>query len=124
MTTCENFESSNWPVLDAQAVIRDMDNDAAGYREVAIIFLEEVDPTLQSLAAQAGQGLSALVPILHEAANSMSIIGARRGANLVRQMEGDIYEGATPETAEAVELCSLCLVRTALALREFLDQQP
>lgn len=120
MTPPDLTEASTLPLLDAAATIRDMDDDIEGYREVAATFLEELTPTIEALSREAARGLPAIVPVLHEAANSMSIVGAQRGAAIVRQLESDIHQGVQLDVSEVRAVCELCLRHSADRLQKFL----
>ncbi len=88
---------SQLPVLDAQGVMRAM-GDFSGdiYREVGEVFLEDLPSMRRSLRTAEGSA-EALIPALHELANSLGVVGAQRGEALVRDLERRLRDGETLE---------------------------
>ena len=82
------------PILDADWVVRDMGHDVEGYREVAAMFIEDLPILRARLALSASSTSAALVAVVHEVANSLGVIGARRGAARVRMTERCLREGS------------------------------
>lgn len=118
-------EITDWcklPELDADWVVRDLGNDEEAYRAVAGMFLEDLPAMHKSLDRISDKSAMALVPAIHEIANSLGVIGAQRGAALVRDAERRLRQG---EAVSPQDLCALshgALDRAEAALREWLGQ--
>ena len=108
------------PVLDADGVVRDMGNDMESYRAVADMFLEDLTVMRNALARATGASAASLVPAIHEAANSLGVIGARRGAAVVRNTERRIRQGEAMSLASAKAVIQRELEQTEAALRAWL----
>lgn len=111
---------STLPVLDAEWVVRDMGNDMEAYRAVADMFLEDLTVMSTALDRANGESAACLVPAIHEAANSLGVIGARRGAAVVRNTERRIRQGEAIPLASAKTLVQRELERAEVALRVWL----
>ena len=85
MTFDDGSAAKPLPLLDADAVVRDLGNDLEIYHEVVAMFLEDLVVVRAALAA--ALSVAALLPVIHEAANSLGVIGALRGAQQLRATE-------------------------------------
>ncbi len=122
MDTNEVVDPDSLAVLDADWVVRDMGQDVEGYLEVAEIFLEDLAASRAGLSSGAGGTAVALLPLIHELANSLGVIGARRGTALVRRTEHSLRNGV-PLTAGEVSGQSLRVLDEAeAALRAWMAQ--
>jgi hypothetical protein len=106
------------PLLDADAVVRDLGNDREIYCEVAALFLEDLGTVRAALAAELPVG--ALLPVIHEAANSLGVIGALRGAQQVRATEQRLREGQAITLTEVRRVAAQALDDAEAALRSWL----
>ncbi len=108
------------PILDADWVVRDMGHDAEGYREVAAMFIEDL-PILRARLAVSASGTSeALVAAMHEVANSLGVIGARRGAARARFIERCLRDGSETDMLAIERLALEALSSTEAALQVWL----
>lgn len=107
---------SSLPELDAEWVVRDLGDDLEAYRAVADMFLDDLSAMRISLARSLGESAQALVPTIHEIANSLGVIGARRGAAQVRDAERRIRQGeaVSVEGVQAQAQQALDLAEAAL----------
>jgi HPt (histidine-containing phosphotransfer) domain-containing protein len=121
MSTKTNIHSL--PVLNAEQVMRDMNDDGEIYREVAQVFLDDAHVQHGHLAA-AGSDRSAVIAIIHEVANSLGIIGASRGEQAVRQAERQLLDNPAEDLAAAVATAMSALAEAQQALRAWLATSP
>ena len=124
METNEALDLDTLPVLDADWVVRDMGQDAEGYREVASMFLEDLGVSRASLLRGADGAALALLPMIHELANSLGVIGARRATAQVRQTEHRLRSGEVLIAREVVQQAVQWLDEAEIALRAWMAQQP
>ncbi len=100
------------PVLNADQVMRDMNDDGEIYREIAQVFLEDALVQRARLTA-AGGDRDAAVAALHEVANSLGIIGASRGEQVVRLAEQRLLGGAAEDAIGATVLTAIAALDEA-----------
>ena len=124
METNELVDPDSLPVLDADWVVRDMGQDIEGYREVASIFLEDIGVSRAGLLAGVDGAAVVLLPLIHELANSLGVIGARRGTALVRRTEHRLRSGESLTAQEVVHQSVDMLDEAEAALRAWMAQQP
>ena len=113
-------DASHLPELDAEWVVRDMGNDEEAYRAVADMFLEDLAVMRDALNRSTGDSATKLLPAIHEAANSLGVIGARRGAAVVRGTERRIRQGEGMTLDSAKTVVQHELDRAEAALRAWL----
>jgi HPt (histidine-containing phosphotransfer) domain-containing protein len=120
-TDADDGADPSLPVLDAAWVIRDMGQDAEGYAELVGIFLEDVPATLNVLAGIEGGVVSdALLALIHEACNSMGVIGARRGAAQMHALERRLRRGEQMSAAQVAASASTALSSAQSAIQAWL----
>ena len=107
------------PVLNAEQVMRDMNDDGEIYREVAQVFLEDAHVQHGHLAT-VGSDRSAAIAIIHEVANSLGIIGASRGEQAVRLAERQLLDNPAADSAAAVLTAMSALTQAQLALSDWM----
>jgi HPt (histidine-containing phosphotransfer) domain-containing protein len=122
MNSNENDDRCELPELDADWVVRDLGDDEEAYRAVAGMFLEDLPAMHHSLDRINDQSAVALVPAIHEVANSLGVIGARRGAALVRDAERRVRQGEAMSPQDLRGLSHRALDRAEVALCEWLGQ--
>jgi len=94
--------------------------DEDAYRAVADMFLEDLAVMRGSLTRASGGSAADLVPIIHEVANSLGVIGARRGAARVRYTERRLREGEVMSAADVAAVSQQALDQAEAALRRWL----
>ena len=112
------------PVLDADWVVRDMGDDAESYREVASMFLKDLPVLRATLARGARSSSAALISVIHEVANSLGVIGARRGTARVRLAERRLREGAQIDLLWVEQLAVEALALAEEALLAWMSRPP
>jgi len=112
------------PILDADWVVRDMGHDLEGYREVAAMFIEDLPILRARLAASASSSSEALVAAIHEVANSLGVIGAKRGAARARAIERCLRDGSETDLLAIERLAIEALSSTEVALQAWLAASP
>jgi hypothetical protein len=112
------------PILDADWVVRDMGHDVEGYREVAAMFIEDLPILRARLALSASSTPAALVAVIHEVANSLGVIGARRGAARVRMTERCLREGSDMDMLAIERVAVEDLSSAESALQAWLAASP
>ncbi len=112
------------PILDADWVVRDMGHDVEGYREVAAMFIEDLPILRARLALGASSTSAALVAVIHEVANSLGVIGARRGAAHVRMTERCLREGSEMDLLAIEHVAVDALSSAESALQAWLSASP
>jgi len=108
------------PLLDAENAIRDMGADQEGYCEVSAIFLEELPALLDLLELRSHGASATILPVIHEAANSLGVIGASRGEQRLRELEAVLRMSGGVTAQEASQSASAALQQAAGALRAWL----
>jgi len=112
------------PVLDADWVVRDMGDDPESYREVASMFLKDLPVLRATLAQGARSSSAALISVIHEVANSLGVIGARRGTARVRLAERRLREGAQIDLLWVEQLAVEALALAEEALLAWMSRPP
>ncbi len=117
-----NVDGHALPVLDTNLVIADMGQDRDAYSELAEVFLIELPKTLSALErASAGANPAALLALIHEACNSLGVIGAMRGAAQTRALERRWRQGEPVPTDQASEIVRSALLEAETALTQWLE---
>jgi HPt (histidine-containing phosphotransfer) domain-containing protein len=112
---------SSLPELDAEWVVRDFGNDEESYRAVADMFLSDLAALRQSLVRAPGESVATLMPAIHEIANSLGVIGARRGAAQVRDAERRLRQGEALSLQNVQAMSGQALDLAEAALRAWLQ---
>ena len=112
------------PVLDAAWVVRDMGDDVAGYRDVAGFFAEDVRAMREEIRAAGERSALAMVPVIHEVANSMGVVGGWRGVCAVRSIERRLRAGEVLGPQQITETVLQHLDATVAALLAWLKGHP
>ena len=112
------------PVLDADWVVRDMGDDPESYREVASMFLKDLPVLRATLAQGARSSSAAFISVIHEVANSLGVIGARRGTARVRLAERRLREGAQIDLLWVEQLAVEALALAEEALLAWMSRPP
>ncbi|MDH4393173.1 MAG: hypothetical protein QE285_17345 [Aquabacterium sp.] len=120
----DSSDCSTLPVLDASWVVRDMGDDLEGYRDVAGFFVEDVGSMREQVRAAAAVSALAMVPVIHEVANSMGVIGAWRGVCMVRALERRIRAGEALDSQSVKDTVMQCMDDSVQALRAWLASGP
>ncbi len=105
------------------SALADMDGDMGSFRELGSIYAEELPGQLALLAGSA-QSADKLLPVLHEAANTLSVIGARLYARKIRDIEEELRCGRPFDTAAAAQDTGIAMQRSGVALARWLESQP
>lgn len=109
---------TNWidePEFAFGSALADMDNDLEAFRELESIFSEELPDQLNRLRQGAGAP-ERLLPLLHEAANTLGVIGARLYAQHIRAMEEALRTGVGVTPEDAARLTATAMERAGAAL--------
>lgn len=109
------------PVFDSQAFVRDLGGDINAAREVAAFFVEDSMAVQDELQRSCDQPVSALLPVIHEIANSMGVVGCLRGLCVVRGLEERARAGAAISAAEIVAQTHTELVACLGEIRDWLE---
>lgn len=113
------------PVLDADWVIRALGHDPRDYAELVEIFMAELPKTLAALQLNAaGANPDALLSLIHEACNSLGVIGARRGAAQTHALERRWRQGEPVAAEEASEIVRSALLEAGEALTHWMASRP
>jgi len=113
-------EASELPEIDIDAAIASMENDVEGYAAIADVFIEECAPTQLALERAVASGTANLLPILHEIANSLDVVGATQSGRMVRDLELRLHEGDTLDATVVAGLASRALTKAAQELRAWI----
>ncbi len=124
MNLVDCSDCTTLPVLDAAWVVRDMGNDLEGYRDVAGFFVEDVQSMRDQLMANGAGSSLVLVPVIHEVANSMGVVGAWRGVCAVRSIERRLRSGEAIAPQWVADEVLKHLDETVQALRLWLEGAP
>ena len=111
------------PILDVAMTMRDMNDDGEIYREVAAVFLDDAGAQRARLERAAGDKAEVIAAI-HEVANSLGIIGARRGEQAVRNAERQLLDGELADADDAARLTVEALAEATAALAAWLRNNP
>jgi len=113
------------PVLDLDWVIRAIGDDPRDYAELVEIFMAELPKMLVALQrSAAGANPDALLSVIHEACNSLGVIGALRGAAQTHALERRWRQGEPVAAEEASELVRLALMDAGEALTHWMASRP
>lgn len=124
MNLADCSDCATLPVLDVAWVVRDMGDDLAGYRDVAGFFIEDVQAMRAQILANGAQSCPAMVPVIHEVANSMGVVGAWRGVCAVRAIERRLRSGEVLAPQLVADEVLLLLDQAVQALRSWLEGAP
>lgn len=116
---------SNWldePEYAFGSALADMDNDLSAFRELQAIYSEELDGQLLQLR-EGSSSPEVLLPLLHEAANTLGVIGARLYSQHIRTMEHGLREGAGVSPDEAARMTTAAMERSGAALALWLGSR-
>lgn len=117
-----NVDGHALPVLDTNLVIADMGHDRDAYSELAEIFLAELPKTLSALdRTSASANSDALLALIHEACNSLGVIGAMRGAAQTRALERRWRQGELVPADQASATVRSALLEAGTALTQWLE---
>jgi hypothetical protein len=108
----------NWldePEYAFGSALADMDNDLGAFRELESIYREELPRQLQLLQDGSGRA-EHLLPLLHEAANTLGVIGARLYAQHIRAMEESLRAGGPVAPDVAARMTAEAMARSGAAL--------
>ncbi len=105
------------------SALADLDGDREAYQELADLFFELLPGEVAQLRSE-GLARDRLVALMHEAANTLGVIGARLYSQRVREAERLILSGADPGLATVAEATAVAMERTGVALRAWLAQRP
>lgn len=111
------------PVLDTAGAILNLGSDEI-FRELAQIFLQDL-PAMQDRLGRAGAvpALPELIAAVHEAANSLGIIGALRGESLTRRLEQQLRDGGDASAAAVADAVREALRQAEAALVGWLQER-
>jgi hypothetical protein len=115
-------ETMNWldePEYAFGSALADMDNDLGAFRELESIYSEELPEQLRLLRQGAGRA-ELLLPLLHEAANTLGVIGARLYAQHIRSMEEELRAGGSVAPEDAARSTAVAMERSGVALAMWL----
>ena len=101
------------------SALADMDGDLDTYRELGAIYAEELPRQLALFDAVDGD-VGRLLPLLHEAANTLGVIGARLYARRIRDIEELLRAGGTTDPYAAARNACEAMKRTGQALERWL----
>ena len=101
------------------SALADMDDDIEAYRELGVIYAEEL-PRQLTLLDTCGGDVRLLLPLLHEAANTLGVIGARLYARRIRDVEEDLRSGIPSDPFSAARNTAEAMRRTGQALEAWL----
>lgn len=102
--------------------LADMDGDVEAFRELASIYEEELPGQLQLLEGAAAD-VDRLLPVLHEAANTLGVVGARLYSRKIRDIEEELRAGDLRRFGRAAQDTAAAMQRTGAALRQWLDSR-
>lgn len=105
------------------AALADLDGDREAYQELADLFYELLPGELERLRSP-GLTRDRLVALMHEAANTLGVIGARLYSQRIREAERLILSGAEAGLAPLAEATAVAMERTGVALRDWLAGRP
>ncbi len=120
----ESSDCTTLKVLDAAWVVHDMGDDLEGYRDVAGFFIDDVKAMRAQIMAAAAQPGVDLVPVIHEVANSMGVVGGWRGVCALRALERQLRAGETIAVPLVTETVLQHLDATVQALQAWLAGAP
>lgn len=101
------------------SALADMDGDLDSFRELGDIYAEELPRQLSLLDGVRGD-VGRLLPLLHEAANTLGVIGARLYARRIRDIEEDLRSGGHADPYVAAASTAEAMRRSGLALAQWL----
>lgn len=105
------------------AALAELDGDLACYREIVDIYEQEMPDQIEAIQAAAADPL-ALVPLLHEVANTFGVLGAPLYVQRIRTIEKAIRaEGSAYDLADTAQVTCLAMQRTREALRDWLGRR-
>jgi hypothetical protein len=116
----ESSDCATLKVLDAAWVVRDMGDDLEGYKDVAGFFVEDVRAMRAQILACGTQPVVGMVPLIHEVANSMGVVGAWRGVCALRGIERRLRAGESIVAPLVTETVLQHLDATVQALQAWL----
>lgn len=102
------------------SALADMDGDIEAFRELSVIYGEEL-PNQVALIAGAGHDAARLLPLLHEAANTLGVVGARLYSRKIRDVEEDLRNGQPCDLPQAARTTIAAMERTGVALERWLQ---
>lgn len=100
--------------------LADMDGDLDSFRELGDIYAEELPRQLTLLDGVQGD-VGRLLPLLHEAANTLGVIGARLYARKIRDIEEDLRSGGHADPYVAAASTAEAMRRSGVALAQWLS---
>lgn len=115
----------NWidePEYAFGSALADMDHDLEAFRELESIYGEELPGQLRKLR-EPGWRPEQLLPLLHEAANTLGVIGARLFSQHIRAMEEAMRAGEPVDPDDAARLTATAMERAGLALARWLGSR-
>lgn len=115
----------NWidePEYAFGTALADMDHDLEAFRELESIYSEELPEQLRRLR-QPGWRAEQLLPLLHEAANTLGVIGARLFSQHIRALEESLRAGGAVDPDDAARLTATAMERAGLALAGWLGSR-
>jgi hypothetical protein len=118
-------ETMNWldePEYAFGSALADMDNDLGAFRELESIYSEELPGQLRKLRQGASRA-EQLLPLLHEAANTLGVIGARLYSQNIRFMEEALRAGGPVAPEDAARSTADAMERSGIALALWLGSR-
>lgn len=115
----------NWldePEYAFGSALADMDNDLEAFRELDSIYNEELPDQLRQLRHDEPEA-EHLLPLLHEAANTLGVIGARLYSQHIRSMEKVLRAGGPLAPADAARMTADAMERSGVALTQWLGSR-
>lgn len=101
------------------SALADLDGDLETFRELAVIFDEE-RPSQEAQLVAGATSAAALLPVLHEVANTLAVIGARLYSQHIRAGEEELRAGKACDTRMLAQSASQAMRRTSAALSRWL----
>jgi hypothetical protein len=102
------------------SALADMDGDLESFRELGDIYAEELPRQLALFEGVQGD-VTRLLPLLHEAANTLGVIGARLYARRIRDIEEDLRSGGHSDPYVAATSSAEAMRRAGVALAQWLS---
>lgn len=109
------------PLLDSQAAIQDLGGDLEGYLEVSAVFLDDLQVQMERLDSRSQSTPAAILPVIHEVANSLGVIKALRSEQQVRQLERRMRGAGDISAQAAADITRQALLSAREALLAWLS---
>lgn len=110
-------------MIDIQRALVDFDGNAQDVGEVLLLFLDDLDLTLNLIHDGPRRGRAAYAALLHESANSLESAWCFRGGQRVRALEHVVRGKADVDYAAIKDEVSQIMVETAEHARAWLRRQ-